>query len=298
MCEDLTVSIVIPTFQHSRYISACLDSLLLQTYTKWEALIINNFSTDNTLEIINSYQEKKFKVYNFRNNGVIAASRNKGIAEATGDVIAFIDSDDFWYPNKLSVCMNNIYQGADIIFHDMDMYDEGGVSLRKRMKGKYLRRPVFESLMISTNPIINSSVLVKKDVVQKVNGLSVQPDLVTVEDFDLWLKISRVTENFLYIPRSMGGYRVTNTIKDFSPDRTMKIISVYNAYLPFLKDRKRKNSERIMNYIKAKHALQRGEWKNAVNRLINSLSLRLPMLTLKALVFLIRTLPKSFTKRY
>lgn len=83
------VSVVIPTYNHAKLLKKALDSVLAQTFQDWEAIVINNFSTDNTIEVVDSFADRRIKIFNFSNSGVIAASRNHGLREATGDFIAF-----------------------------------------------------------------------------------------------------------------------------------------------------------------------------------------------------------------
>ena len=97
-------SIVVPVYNTEKYIRKCLDSIKNQTYTNYEVIIINDGSTDNSLEIINEYtKNKKFKVYTTKNKG-LSEARNNGVKHCTGDYILFIDSDDFVH-NK----WNNVY---------------------------------------------------------------------------------------------------------------------------------------------------------------------------------------------
>ena len=102
------ISIIIPTFNHAYYLERCLKSIESQTISNYEIIIIDNHSTDNTNEVVNSFNDARLKLLKVHNNGVIAISRNKGILEAKGDWIAFLDSDDFWYPKKLEVSMKFI----------------------------------------------------------------------------------------------------------------------------------------------------------------------------------------------
>ena len=73
------ISIVIPTYNHAEYLQQALQSVIDQTFHDWEAIIVNNFSDDATLQIIEQFNEPRFRVINFRNHGIIAASRNEGI---------------------------------------------------------------------------------------------------------------------------------------------------------------------------------------------------------------------------
>ena len=102
------VSIIIPTFNHANYLSKALQSVLHQTYTNWEAIVIDNYSTDDTDSVITRYNDHRIKYLKIHNGGVIAKSRNAGIKSAKGDWIAFLDSDDTWTSDKLDTCIDNI----------------------------------------------------------------------------------------------------------------------------------------------------------------------------------------------
>ena len=95
------VSVVIPTYNHAAFLHKALQSVVDQTYKNLEILVVNNFSTDETESIVSSFSDKNISLFNFRNNGIIAAARNHGIQHATGEFIAFLDSDDIWYPTKI-----------------------------------------------------------------------------------------------------------------------------------------------------------------------------------------------------
>ena len=88
------VSVVIPTYNHARYLARALQSVLDQTYTNWEAIVIDNHSTDNTDEVMASFADSRITLLKIHNNGVIAASRNIGIRAANSEWITFLDSDD------------------------------------------------------------------------------------------------------------------------------------------------------------------------------------------------------------
>src|SRR3989304_8476363 len=95
------VSVIMPTYNHARFIGEAIGSVLNQTYPNLELIIIDNYSEDNTEEIVSSYKNQRVKYFKFRNHGVIAASRNYGMRHAQGDYIAFLDSDDLWEPTKI-----------------------------------------------------------------------------------------------------------------------------------------------------------------------------------------------------
>lgn len=104
MTEDYgLVSIITPSYNSSRFISQTIESILSQTYTNWELLITDDCSTDNTREIVKSYQRKdpRIKFFQLKENSGPGVARNHSIEMAKGRFIAFCDSDDRWYPEKL-----------------------------------------------------------------------------------------------------------------------------------------------------------------------------------------------------
>ena len=80
-------------------------------------IIIDNYSIDNTNDVLDKFKDNRIKIFKFNNNGVIAASRNYGIQKAKGAFIAFIDSDDIWYENKLEISYNSLNKSRSFIFH-------------------------------------------------------------------------------------------------------------------------------------------------------------------------------------
>ena len=94
-------SVVIPLFNKEKYIRQCIESILNQNFDDFEIIIINDGSTDRSAEIVNSIKDSRLKLISKKNQGV-AAARNRGIEESGGEIIAFLDADDFWYPNHLT----------------------------------------------------------------------------------------------------------------------------------------------------------------------------------------------------
>ena len=88
------VTVVIPTFNHSEFLKAAIESVLGQSEQSFEIIIIDNFSTDDTEKIVHSFRDKRLRYFKFSNCGVIGKSRNFGIKKSRGKFIAFLDSDD------------------------------------------------------------------------------------------------------------------------------------------------------------------------------------------------------------
>jgi len=201
------VSVVIPTYNRAIDLERALKSVQAQTFTQWEVLIVDNHSVDNTDEVVSGFNDPRIKLLKIHNNGVIAASRNMGIREASGEYIAFLDSDDWWKPEKLRLSLDALNAGADIVYHDLFLVTKSEQRLFwKKVTTRGLTRPVFVNLLTNGNCINNSSVVVKKKLLTSIGGVSEDYDLIAAEDYDCWLKIAKLTDKFTRIPKSLGYY--------------------------------------------------------------------------------------------
>lgn len=198
------VSVVIPTYNHAEFLREALESLVAQTFSDWEALVVNNYSEDDTLDVVGAFNDPRIRVENFRNNGVIGASRNRGIRLSKGKYIAFLDSDDKWYPEKLSHCVGCLDQGADLVCHDLRNIGtcEGIVHCGPK------QRATFDALLERGSCIIPSATLVRKSILDSVGGFSENPAFITSEDYHLWLKLAQVQVSMVFLDEILGEYRV------------------------------------------------------------------------------------------
>lgn len=111
----LKVSVVIPTYNRAKYVVKAIDSVLAQTYTDYEVIIIDDGSTDNTCEVLKPYTDRIQYIH--QDNAGVSAARNTGIRAAKGKWIAFLDSDDEWLPKKLSIQMRDVQKRPDVCAH-------------------------------------------------------------------------------------------------------------------------------------------------------------------------------------
>ncbi len=202
------ISVVIPSYKHAHLIGRALQSVLDQTYTNWEVIVFDNHSPDQTDKVVQAFSDPRIKLLKIHNHGVIAASRNMGISEASGEYIAFLDSDDWWKPEKLKLSLDALNAGADIVYHDLFLVrSQSGKSwFWEKSKSRQLSQPVFVDLLYSGNPICNSSVVVKRELMNKISGFSEDPLLIAAEDFDGWLRLAKYTEAFVRLDNPLGYY--------------------------------------------------------------------------------------------
>ena len=138
------ISVIIPTYNRAEHVTKAIDSVLAQTYTDYEIIVVDDGSTDNTKELLLPYMDRIRYIY--QENAGVSAARNNGIRAASGRWIAFLDSDDIWFPDKLSRQMGSLARtGAKVCFTNVIWNSkEAGKSLRdETYKGKYSDDEVF-----------------------------------------------------------------------------------------------------------------------------------------------------------
>ncbi len=201
------ISIILPSYNTGPLIGRAIKSVMNQTYIFWELIIIDNFSTDETDEVLKSFNDRRIKVLKFKNNGIIAASRNLGIRKSTGKYIAFLDSDDWWTQKKLEISLLHLNKGFDFVYHDLFLIKESKLKFLKRKVGsRKVQECVYNDLIQNGNRIPNSSVVVKYNVLKKVGFLSENKDKIGWEDFDCWLRLAKIKIKFRFINQTLGFY--------------------------------------------------------------------------------------------
>ena len=199
------VSVIIPTYNQADYLGEALQSVLDQTLTDWEAIVVNNYSSDHTVEVFEEFKDSRFQLINFSNNGIIGASRNVGIKIAKSPWVAFLDSDDIWYPAKLELCMKET-DGADIINHRIAVVKNNCV-VNKSLLVKE-RDFLYRNLILKRNCITTSATIVRKTLIVEVGGFSEKKEFVIAEDFDFWLKLSSKHARLRFNSKVLGKYRL------------------------------------------------------------------------------------------
>ena len=257
------VSVVIPNFNYGHLIGRTLDSIIKQTYTNWEIIIVDYNSKDSTDEVVKRYLNDRIKMIKVNNNGVIGASRNTGIQHSKGEWIALLDSDDFWYPTKLEEFIK-VHEYSDVVYHNFDAVSPMG--LVRKLISNELRSPITVQLLTERNSLINSSLCVRRELLNKINGFSELRERIAVEDYDLLIRLSQVTNRFTYIPKILGGYWVAGgNISADSMRNAHKIECVYQTYFHLLSSPKdRLKSILTRKYIIAKTCVSIGDYKKAL----------------------------------
>jgi len=182
-----TVSVIISTYKRANLVSQAIESVLAQTYTDYEIIVVNDGSPDNTKEVLDQFEDQITAIH--QENKGVAAARNAGIKAAKGKYIAFLDDDDLWLPNKLEKQVACLESNANIglVYSDMFCFNEKGVFPDTWAKTNPTP-PVQQCwILFVRNFIPTPSVVVRRECLDKV-GLF-DETLATCEDYDLWLRL-------------------------------------------------------------------------------------------------------------
>jgi len=247
------ISIIIPTFNHAQYLSRAIESVLNQTYQNFEVIIIDNYSADNTDEIIAQYSDSRITYLKAHNKGVIAVSRNIGIKKSKGEWIAFLDSDDWWIADKLQACIDSMSECVDLIYHDLVLV---GSKIRifcaRTLNTRQLSSPVILDLLVNGNKLSTSSVMVKRQIIRQIGGMNENINMVAAEDFNTWLRIATITEGFKYLPKKLGFYQVHSLATTSNRDMSVPVYNATSDFIKLLNTKQRKKLEARLKYTRGK----------------------------------------------
>lgn len=198
------VSIIMPNYNCEKYLDETINSVINQTYSNWELIVVDDKSTDKSVEIISSYSKNDSRIHLVVNdvNSGAAFSRNKAISMAKGKFISFLDSDDLWKKDKLEkqirfMINNNI--GFSYSYYDR--INENSEPLNMLITGpkKIGKYKMFRYNYIGCLTVIYDS--------EKVGLISINPDLKSRNDYAMWLKVIKKTKCYLFA-ENMASYRV------------------------------------------------------------------------------------------
>ncbi|MDZ8117329.1 glycosyltransferase family 2 protein [Pontiella agarivorans] len=185
------VSIIVPVHNRPSELERAIKSILNQTFSDFEIIVVDDCSTDSTPGVIQTLEDLDDRVSGYRNekNGGGAYTRNEGARRARGELLAFLDSDDEWVPEKLErqiAYMKNCDGHAVLASYYLVVETNGRV--HKRGPGIIPTGHIRESLLKGVCNAVTSVVLIKKEHFDRVGGFS--GDLQSMQDYDLWIKLS------------------------------------------------------------------------------------------------------------
>ena len=200
------ISIIVPAYNVGNFLGECMESIKTQTYNNWEAIIVNDGSTDNTAQVIESVikNDGRFHVINQQNGGVSKA-RNAGIEAASGAYLAFMDGDDLWRPTFLHELMEAIQT------HDVDMAYCGYThlytgGLQRGFSYPYSSGSILLDVVNGKTQVHVGAIVVKKDLIEQLGLRFTEGCLVGQDQEFIWKLVSKATVQA--VPKELMVYRI------------------------------------------------------------------------------------------
>jgi glycosyltransferase involved in cell wall biosynthesis len=205
------VSVIIPTYNCVAFLPATLRSVLAQTYTDYEVVVVDDGSTDETPRVLELFRASQARIrYLSQANGGAAAARNFGLAHARGEFVAYLDADDLWYPAKLErqVAYLDAHPGVDVLHTEFTTIDDRGSILHagfNRETGRPVPRGRCATDLLRRCHVQLSTVMERRDWVRRLGGFD--PSLVCAEDYLRWIRLGLAGAVFGYLAEPLVKYR-------------------------------------------------------------------------------------------
>ena len=222
------VSVIIPVHNSEKYILKCINSVINQTYKNLEIILIDDKSTDNSVELIKKIGDKRIKLITLKKNSGAAIARNKGIEKSSGDYICFLDSDDYWKPKKIEKQLKFIKDKAFI-------YSEYLYLRNNKTHTAHVPKSLTYNQLLKNSAIFTSTVMLNMKYLEKEDIY--MPNIRMGQDYGAWYKILKKINVAYGMQEVLSVYRVGN--KSLSSNKFKAIKRTWNLYkyenLPLIK---------------------------------------------------------------
>lgn len=246
-----TISIIVPVYNGEKTILETIQSIQAQTFSDFELIVINDGSTDGTLDVISTVQDPRLKVFSYENGGLPVA-RNRGIRRSRGEFITFIDADDLWKPDKLERQLAALHKNpeAGVAYSWTAFIDENSKFLFA-WEPLYWEGNVYPQLLIRNFISSGSNIMVKRKYIEAAGEFD--PCLKSVEDWDYYLRLAALCP-FVLVPKYQILYRrssqsMTSKVDVMENANLIVIERAFKAAPPELKSLKNKSLANAYRYL-------------------------------------------------
>jgi len=202
--KEPLVSVIIPTFNRAALIRRAIESVLRQTYATFEILVADDASTDNTSSVVSAVGDSRIRYLKSEINAGASAARNRGLAAAKGEFVAFLDSDDVWMPDKLELQMAAMAQCSDpaaVVCYTQLVVDSGSAQTLMPTRAKRRTEPVGDYVLGHEGLIHTSSLLLSRQLAETTPFPVGQKKH---EDWDVFLRLEERKVGWLFIDRPLA----------------------------------------------------------------------------------------------
>lgn len=229
------ISVVIPAFNRRLELKRALDSLTCQTSKNFETIVCDDGSSEDLRSIVDAFASRLDIHYvRIENSGGPARPRNTATAQARGEWVSFLDSDDWWDKDRIAKVETVLQAGVDFVYHPMRVVTATqvkGQRERRAVVGEPLRCEALTHMALFGNPIPNSAAVVRRSILDKIGGISEDRNLVALEDFDAWMRLAEVGVAPFFINQPLGSYWVgEDGISKITEHHIHRQITIFNRH--------------------------------------------------------------------
>ena len=269
------VSVIIPTYNASKFIAETIKSVLAQTYRDSEVIVVDDGSTDNTAEIVRSFGNQVRYIY--KKNGGPGSARNVGVKNANGEYLTFLDHDDLWLPEKLELQTQVLDSQPEIQM----VYAEAYLGVDEPTKtcfrfGKAYSGRIFDKLFVG-NFIPNLTALVRRECLEKLGPFDETGRMLTTDDYHMWLRLSAQFPVYC-IDKPLARFRLhasnlSRNVERATMDTLATLEDISQKYPDLVAKFPRLKSQRFaeLHYRLAKLRFFRGDFQGLTKALTTSL---------------------------
>lgn len=296
-----TISVIIPAYNAQATIVKTIESIRKQTFRDLEIIIINDGSTDRTLEIVNKIKDSRIKMFNYPNGGV-AVARNRGISHAQGEYIAFLDADDFWTIDKLELQLQALNQNPQAgVAYSWTYFWEGENNKCFPSESIYHQGNVYSQLLVNNFLHHGSNPLIRRQAIDSVGFFN--PNFPHCADWDYSLRLA-AKWNFVVVTKHQIYYRqsshsMTSKISQIEKQLSEMLAQTYNRVPQKLQHLKRQSQAWIYQYCTQQylyHGSDASSIKDAMSYLWQAIRFYPPILGQKYTHSLIKWIIKKSLK--
>lgn len=247
--DNFLFSIIIPTYNRANLIGRCLESVIAQTYKNWEAIVVDNYSEDNTEEIISSLNDKRIHFFKNHNYGVISVSRNFALDKAKGQWICFLDSDDSWSPHKLNAILP--YLGNyDIVYHGYESNFRGKYFWGRSKRMFYTVKKSTVAYVLQRSDPFNPTCTVVSKTFLKQTRFSEDKAFYAIEDYDFFLQLLERHPRIKHLKKYLAFYDTTTGVSHNQLERLDRSRLVYAKYKHLLTNNEFRNVMKLYMFMR------------------------------------------------
>ena len=263
--SDNSTTVIIPTYNRRVELARALDSLVAQTDPDFDVIVCDDGSTEDIALTTRAYTDRlRLQLIRIDNSGGPARPRNVGVGAAKTRWVSFLDSDDWWAPNRMARVKLELGPNADIVYHQLTVHRADAKRNERPSHGALIGEPLRLSnpllhMIRFGNPLPTSATTVRAELMRSINGFDESRDLASVEDFDAWLRLTSQGASMRIIPESLGWYWVgSDQISTFNARQYERQSNLFQRQLKLLPPLYQSCARSNFSYLLGSYALDLG----------------------------------------